>query len=73
MGCLQELGCSVRETIHPISIGSPNDPMCNHKSGSRLGWVEGSSPYLSFNSMLYVYWKKKSQHHKNNNLKEKNC
>jgi hypothetical protein len=29
--------------------GLPDDPTSIHKSESKSGWVEGSSPYLSLN------------------------
>jgi hypothetical protein len=39
--------------------GLPDDPVSIHKSGSKPGWVEGSSSYLSLNRLLYVSWKLK--------------
>jgi len=32
--------------------GPPDDPTSIHKSRSKSGWVEGSSPYLSLNWLL---------------------
>jgi hypothetical protein len=32
--------------------GLPDDPTSIHKSRSKSGWVEGSSPYLSLNQLL---------------------
>jgi len=32
--------------------GPPDDPTSIHKSGSKSGWVEGSSPYLPLNRLL---------------------
>jgi hypothetical protein len=57
--------------MYPILSGSPGYLASNDKSGSRSGWVEGLPPYLSFNRVLYVSWKNKSQQiKKNNNLKK---
>jgi hypothetical protein len=55
--------------------GSPDDYASIHKSRLKSGWVEGSSPYLSLNRLLYVSWKlkKKSSYsiQENNNLQNK--
>jgi len=32
--------------------GQLDDPTSIHKSGSKSGWVEGLSPYLSLNQLL---------------------
>ena len=73
IGRPQVLGRSVGETVHLICIGPLDNHTSIHKSGTKSGWVEGSSPYLSLN-WLY-YWSpenEKRNHHiqfkKNNNL-----
>ena len=56
----QVLGRSVREFVHPISIGfTGRYHVSNHKSRSRSGWVKKSSPYLFFNR-CYMYPEKKN-------------
>jgi len=37
--------------------GPPDDHASIHESGSKSGWVDGSSPYLSLNRLLYVSYK----------------
>jgi len=37
--------------------GPLDDPVSIYKSGSKSGWVEGLSSYLSLNRLLYVSWK----------------
>ena len=55
--------------------GPPDDPASIHKSGSKYGWVERSSPYLSLNQLLYVSWKLKNLSsnsiQENSNLRKK--
>jgi hypothetical protein len=51
-------------------MGPPDDPASYHKSRLRSEWIEGSSPYLSFNPMLYVSCKKNQLIQKNNNLRK---
>jgi hypothetical protein len=56
----QVLGRSVKEFVHPISIGfTGRYHVSNHKSRSRSGWVKKSSPYLFFNR-CYMYPGKKN-------------
>jgi len=55
--------------------GPPDDLASIHKFWTKPKWVEGSSPYLSLNQLLYVSWKlkKKSSNliQENNNLQKK--
>ena len=37
------------------------DDAFNYKSGSKSGWVKGSSLYFFFNQLLYVFWKEKNK------------
>ena len=56
--------------------GSPDDPASIHKFGSKSGWVEGSSSYLSLNLLLCLLEIKKKMKfsnsiQENNNLRKK--
>jgi hypothetical protein len=50
--------------------GLPDYLASIHKSGSKSMWVEGSSPYLSLNQLLYVSWKWKLK--SSNSIQENN-
>ena len=66
----------VLESSYTWFLSGPLDgPTSIHKSGSKSGWVKGSSSYLSLNQLLEVSWKlkKKSSYsiQENNNLRNK--
>jgi hypothetical protein len=71
MGCLQELGCSVRETVHPISIGSTKQYYLQPqirieiRMGRRIVNVS-----LFQHDVICILEKKSQQIHKNNNLRK---
>jgi len=71
MGCLQELGCSVRETVHPISIGSTKQYYLQQQirieiwMGWRIVTVSLFQP-----DVICILEKKSQQIHKNNNLRK---
>jgi hypothetical protein len=74
-GLPQVIGRSVGESVHLIFIGFTRRSCSIQKSRSKSGWVEGFSPYLSLNRLLYVSWnlKKKSSYsiQENNYLQNK--
>jgi len=46
----RKLSAVVLESLYTWFLsGLPDDPTSIHKSESKSGWVEGSSPYLSLN------------------------
>jgi hypothetical protein len=51
-GCPQVLDHSVGDPYTRFLSGPPDNPTSIHKFGSKSGWVEGSSPYLSLNRLL---------------------
>jgi len=63
----------VLERQYILFLSGPSDNSAsNYKSRLRSGCVEGSSPYLFFNQVLYVSWGNKSQQiQKINNLRKK--
>jgi hypothetical protein len=64
----------VLESLYTRFLSGPLDnPASNHKFRLKSGLVEGSSPYISFNRLLYVSWNKKWNHQiqENNNLRKK--
>ena len=51
-GCRKFLAIVLESPYTRFLSGPSDDPTSIHKSWSKSGWVEGSSPYLSLNRLL---------------------